>query len=199
MSNKSISFVSMTLSLGLFCLFSGLLLAWFHAITRQPIADAEMRQRELAVGEVLPSYDNSPIAGAVKVAVGADSFMVYPAYLDDKLVGAAVESFSFDGFAGEIRVIFGFDAAGTVVGYKVLAHAETPGLGDKMGQWFRSEGSRSVIGLDPAAPTSKLSKDGGQIDGITAATITSRAFVSAMALARQAFDAYCSTIQLSQQ
>ena len=94
-----------------------------------------------------------------------------------------------NGFAGEIVVMCGFEADGTVKDYRVLRQAETPGLGTKMEMWFRDPaGARSVIGKNPDATSFYVTKDaGGEIDGITAATISSRAFLETL---RNAFQAY---------
>lgn len=187
----------MLLVMTIFCFGAGALLAWVHSITAVPIARAEATRKARAVEDVLPPHDNNPLASAVEVAAGVPSgpATVYPAFVGGKFVGAAATGISPDGFSGEIQVLFGFDADGKVHGYQVLAHSETPGLGAKMQDWFRDpHPHRSVIGIDPAATTSKVAKDGGDIDGITAATITSRAFIDAMQSARQAFDAYCSQL-----
>ena len=85
-------------------------------------------------------------------------------------------------------MIYGFDIDGNITGYEVMSHAETPGLGAKMGEWFRSpEGKRNVIGLNPATSNMTVAKDGGDIDAITAATITSRAFLDALTRAHKAY------------
>ena len=76
-----------------------------------------------------------------------DSLKIYPAKQDGKFVGAAVESNTMKGFGGEIRVIVGFDIEGKLLNYSVLQHAETPGLGAKMQEWFRTDKNRqSVLG-----------------------------------------------------
>ena len=110
---------------------------------------------------------------------------------DGRLNGAAVETSSNNGFAGEITVMAGFNADGSVRDYRVLKQAETPGLGSKMEMWFRDPaGARSVIGKNPETTPFYVTKDKeqhGAIDGITAATISSRAFLESM---RNAYDAY---------
>lgn len=194
--NKS-SFLRIFVVLTTFCALSGALLAWVHSFTAEAVERAALEQRAQAVSIVLPSHTNDPLADACSIALagtGTDRELeVYPAFSRTEFVGAAVESYSLDGFSGEIVVMYGFDAHGCVVGYEVVSQAETPGLGARMQQWFRMDrGNRSVIGLDPCDPASRLTADGGSIDGITAATITSRAFVDAMARARAVFDVYCS-------
>lgn len=185
---KESSLLSMVATLGIITSLAGLLLAWVNVVTAGPVAEANRQGRISAIESVAPKFDNDPLSEAVVVAVGGDSVKVYPAKEGDRLVGAAVEGFSMNGFSGRIDVMFGFDADGTVTGYEVLSHAETPGLGAKMNEWFRSpEGNRSVIGRSPARANMTVAKDAGDVDGITAATITSRAFLEAL---RTAYDAF---------
>lgn len=85
-----------------------------------------------------------------------------------------------DGFGGKMKVMFGFAPDGTVLGYKVLEHSETPGLGDKSVWWFQNadKPGQNIVGR-VADGTFCVSKDGGDVDAITAATISSRAFLKA--------------------
>lgn len=101
--------------------------------------------------------------------------------------GAAVETTAM-GFNGNIKMIVGFDADGKVAGYTILGMSETPGLGAKVSSWFQADGKGSIIGkqMDTKKPLT-LTKDGGDIDGITASTITSRAFLNAV---NKAYAAY---------
>ncbi len=93
------------------------------------------------------------------------------------LVGAAVECSNSTGYGGEIRIIVGFEADGTIRDYRVLKHQETPGLGAKMDEWFRTEkNNQNIIGKSPIRNKLQVKQDSGDIDAITAATITSRAF-----------------------
>ena len=90
-----------------------------------------------------------------------------------------------NGFGGIFHVMVGFDATGAITGFEVLDHQETPGLGSKMQEWFQNV--RTVIGLNPAEANLTVSKDGGDVDAITAATISSRAFLAAV---NKAYNAY---------
>ena len=85
-----------------------------------------------------------------------------------------------DGFGGKMKVMFGFAPDGTILGYKVLEHSETPGLGDKAVWWFQNQDKpgQNIVGR-VANGTFSVSKDGGDVDAITAATISSRAFLKA--------------------
>lgn len=190
---KSSSMTRMMTVLTVVCLLSGIILAAFHSLTAQPIADAMQRARVDAITMILPEFNNNPLEQQKVISLPGQSrpFNVYPAYENGRFTGAAVESYSMDGFSGEITVIYGFDADGNVSGYHIMSHAETPGLGAKMEEWFRmDEGHRSVIGLNPSTSDMTVSKDGGDIDGITAATISSRAFLKALSTAFEAFELY---------
>lgn len=93
--------------------------------------------------------------------------------------GTAVEAV-VDGFGGQFRIMVGFDAEGNILGYEVLEHQETPGLGSHMTHWFKNadKPNQSIIGRKAGSLT--VSKDGGDVDAITAATISSRAFLKAI-------------------
>ncbi len=184
------SLVNMVLSLGIITIVAAALLAGVYSVTEEPIEVAKLQKQVEAVKAVTPDFDNDPVSEAVEIIpVGeTQALKVFPARKGGELVGAAVESYSTQGFSGEIRLIYGFDAEGTITGYAVMEHAETPGLGAKMDEWFRSpEGKRSVIGLNPDTSNLTVSKDGGDVDAITAATITSRAFLDALNRASAAY------------
>ena len=100
-------------------------------------------------------------------------------------LGAAVES-TTGGFGGNLKVLVGFDTEGKILGYTLLEHAETPGLGAKADKWFQKGEKGDIIGKNPKEPLT-VSKDGGQVDAITASTITSRAFLLAV---NNAYNAY---------
>ncbi len=134
---------------------------------------------------------------AEKVALETgDSLNVYRAYVkDEKFVGAAVESFSRNGYSGDIRLMIGFDVKGNIVNYTVLEQKETPGLGTKIVDWFKTEiRNQNIIGKNPSKNKLTVSKDGGEIDAITAATISSRAFLEAV---QKAYNAYADNTDAS--
>lgn len=182
---------NMILSLGLIGIVAGGLLGGMYAITKDPIAEAEKRQLTASIAEVAPAFDNSPEDDRDTVKIEGKDFIIYPAIEKGKLNGAAVLGYTMEGFSGEVAVICGFDAEGNVKDYRVIRHAETPGLGAKMEEWFHDpSGARSVIGKNPSVQNFYVTKDTekhGEIDAITAATISSRAFLGVM---RQAYTAY---------
>jgi electron transport complex protein RnfG len=179
----------MFLSLSVICIISGGILAEMNELTRKPIAASKKAKLENALLAVLPAFDNSPIDEAYFASVApGDSLKIYPARKQGELVGAAVESYSMKGFSGEIKIIAGLDVSGKLINYKVLEHSETPGLGSKMEEWFRTDKNRqSILGADLSQTTLKVSKDNGSVDAITGATISSRAFLEAVNRAYVAF------------
>ena len=179
---------NMVLSLGTITIVAAALLAGVYSVTKEPIEEANRQKTTEAIAAVLP--EGVEIAEGMQVAIPNEerTVTVYTASKDGQPAGAAVESYSLDGFSGEINIIYGFDAEGTVTGFEVIQQAETPGLGAKMNDWFRmAEGRRSIIGLNSASNNLTVSKDGGDVDAITAATITSRAFLDALRRADAAF------------
>ena len=104
-------------------------------------------------------------------------------------MGACSTSYTNNGFSGEIKVMVGFDAAGNIVNYAVLEQAETPGLGTKIVDWFKTEkGKQNILGMNGSSEQLKVTKDGGEVDAITAATISSRAFLESVKLAYAAYN-----------
>lgn len=180
---------TMVLALGTVTIIAGAIIAAVYALTLDPIRTAQERAKTDAIGQVLPKgWDKIGDAKTQTLEGDTDPVTVYEATKNGQPVGTAVESYSNDGFSGNIKVMYGFDKDGTVTGYQVLQHAETAGLGAKMNDWFRSpEGKRSVIGSNPDQRKMEVSKDGGDVDAITAATISSRAFLDALRRAHKAF------------
>ncbi len=183
---------NMIVSLGTVTIVAGAVLGGMYELTKGPIEKQTLETQLKAIAAVAPKFDNNPKAEACSLNVEGISCVVFPAREHGQLVGAAVEATTMEGFGGEITMMCGFDRAGDVTDYTVLRHAETPGLGSKMELWFRDPtGARSIIGKNPGKTKFRVSKDaGGEIDGITAATISSRAFLGAV---RAAYEAYLRT------
>ena len=174
-------------------LVSGIL-AVVNKVTTAPIAEAEMRAKVEAIRAVAPAFDNNPFAEKLMVLPEGetDSLTVYPAKKGSTLVGFAIESYTQKGFSGLIRVMVGFDAEGRLVDFSVLQHSESPGLGSRIPEWYHEKsetgGIRDMRGLDmKASAPLTVSKDGGKVDAITAATISSRAFLDAVNRAWRTF------------
>lgn len=173
----------MFLSLSIISLVVAVLLALMNKMTAKDIETAKALKLENAIKEVVPEFDNNPVKEAYKIATSdGDSLLIYPARKGDEIVGFAINTYSNNGFNKKIQLMVGFDTEDRVVNYAVLSHAETPGLGSKMNEWFRdtTKSNQVVIGRNLSEGNLSVSKDGGQIDAITASTITSRAFLEAI-------------------
>jgi electron transport complex protein RnfG len=163
------------------------LLAYVNELTKEPIAQANAKTLSDAVKAVVPGFDNDPIAEKKIQEVDGVEYAVYPASKGGEFIGAAVESKAM-GFGGDLKVLVGFDAQGNIIDYSLLSHAETPGLGSKADAWFKKGEKGDITGKNPGETPLTVTKDNGQIDAITASTITSRAFLNAVNLAYAAYD-----------
>lgn len=187
---------NMTLVLVGVAVVVGFVLAYVNHITQEPIAQKAKVTLAQGIKDVMKVNDLKVTADdTVKTTVDGKelAFVVHKtADKDGKSLGAAVES-TTNGFGGDLKVLVGFDKDGKISGYTILELSETPGLGAKADKWFQSTndggkgGKSCVIGLSPKDGELKVSKDGGQVDAITASTITSRAFLKAI---NDAYSAY---------
>lgn len=173
------SLKNMILSLTGFSIIAGGLLGWVNAATAEPIAQANAKALSDAIAVVIPGFDNNPAEEAETVEVEGTTYKIYPATQGGKPIGAAVEA-SANGFGGTLTVLVGFDTEGNIIDYSLLSHAETPGLGSKASDWFKKGAKGDITGKNPGTQSLTVSKDGGEIDAITASTITSRAFLQAV-------------------
>ncbi len=162
------------------------LLAWVNELTKEPIAAANAKTLSDAVKAVVPGFDNDPIAEKKMQDVNGVEYAVYPATKGGEYIGAAVEAEAM-GFGGNLKVLVGFDAQGNIIDYSLLSHAETPGLGSKATDWFKKGNKGDITGKNPGTAPLTVSKDGGEVDAITASTITSRAFLNAVNTAYAAY------------
>lgn len=189
MANKKSTLLNMVVVLTAVSVIVGAALGYIYKITKEPIEQANIAAQENAIRMVAPEFDNSPSQESYEVTTAEGlTVTVFPATKGGEPVGAAVRAISQNGFSGEIAVMVGFDNDGNILNYSVLSHAETPGLGSKMNDWFRTDKNRqSVLGKNPGNCNLTVTKDGGEIDAITAATISSRAFLETL---RNAYEAY---------
>lgn len=177
------SFKNMLISLLGITFVASAILGTANELTKGAIEKANVAKQTLAISTVLPQFDKLGDSYKVMPKSGKDSLEIFPALNSEgETIGNAVKTYSNNGFGGDIEIMVGFDAQGTLTGYQVLKHAETPGLGSKMGIWFcdASKDGQNVIGKNPNKVKFSVKKDGGDIDAITAATISSRAFLDAI-------------------
>jgi len=207
MAKLESNFRNMVLSLTATVLVLGAILASLYTVTKEQIQATKVVKQQNALKEVLPDFariDNPEVI----TLDGIGEFTIHRAYdSSGNFVGAAVESFSRRGYTGIIRVMVGFDNQRNIVDYAVLEQRETPGLGDKIIDWFRPqaqtsrslverifgfevaavERNSSIIGKNPSTHDLRVCKEGGIIDTMTAATISAVAFLEAVQFAYQAF------------
>ena len=170
----------------------GGILALVNHLTEGPISEVNKKKTDDGIKAVMVC-DNLVVAqtDTVKQDINGKEYTYIIYQVKDaqgKDLGAAVESTTM-GFGGDLKVMVGFAPEGTILGYTLLAHTETPGLGAKADKWFQKGEKGDIVGKSPAEPLT-VSKDGGQVDAITASTITSRAFLLAV---NNAYNAYKAT------
>ncbi len=161
-------------------------LAGVYNLTKGPIDEATQAKQKMAIEAVAPEFDNNPVEDQISLDMNGGTVLIFPAKKGGQIVGAAIETFSNNGFSGLVKVMVGLDDKGNIINYSVLEHKETPGLGSKMNDWFRTGGG-NINGKNPGTDKLTVSKDGGDVDAITAATISSRAFLDAISNAYQAY------------
>ena len=176
----------MTLCLFVICLVCSALLAGVHVLTKKTIDEGDAERNEAAIKEVLPA-EAVTIEEVRNVEFEGATYEYNLAYdQQGNTVGCAV-NVAPSGFGGPIKMKVGFNAEGLVWNVKVLSHAETPGLGAKCSE---SAFSGQFQKLDPSDEKNlKVKKDGGNLNAITASTITSRAYAEGVALAVKVFQA----------
>ena len=185
MAAKKDTLLNMFIALFVICVVSGGVLGIVYSATKGPITKAENAKKTEAIENVLPEF-NELKETKVKSAMEDIDIPFYLAYdADNNFIGAAVETFTNKGFSGNVSLMVGILADGTVNNISVLQHAETPGLGSKMTEpsfkdQFNNKNADSF--------NFKVKKDGGDVDAITAATISSRAFCDAVNRALSTFE-----------
>jgi Na+-translocating ferredoxin:NAD+ oxidoreductase subunit G len=177
-SKKESNFFNMVSTLLVISIVAAISLGSVYNLTKGPIDLAKQKKQEEAIRKVLPEFDRIETM-KVKANDLADSLQFNMAYKLDEFVGVAINTFTNKGFSGNIKIMVGLRPDGTIHNTSVLEHKETPGLGDKM-QQNKSDWSLQFNDKNPESFNLKMKKDGGSIDAITAATISSRAFTDAV-------------------
>lgn len=186
MSKKDSNLKNMFIALLVITFVASASLGGIYELTKEPIAAAKLEKKNNAIRQVIPEFDNSPTDNVYKKAIDGDTLYFYQGMKGEEPVGTAVETFTKLGFSGEIKIMVGFLPDGTINDVAVLEHEETPGLGDKM-ERKKSDWSVQFQGKNPETFLLSVKKDGGDVDAITASTISSRAFCDAVARAYETF------------
>lgn len=188
------SLQNMVLSLVVICIVAAGALAGIYTLTKANIEAQEVAKQQAAILAVLP--EGCEIAEAEEI----NGLTVYKAYQNNEWVATAIET-SEVGFDGPQVIMVGLDAEGKVINYEILKQTETPGLGAHITHWFKNadKPGQNIIGKQ--AGNLAVTKDNGEVDAITAATISSRAFLKAInkaynALAAQEVEAASGASQL---
>ena len=179
MNRPESTFRNMIFSLAFVTAISSVALAFIYELTKGPIEEAKKVRITTAIEYVMPEFNNIPTEEMYKFPLDGDTIKIYPTYKDGILVGTAVETFSKIGFNGIIRLIVGFMPDGAIYDISVINHKETPGLGDKI-EKGKSGFSAQFKNKHPDDFILQVSEDNGDVDAITAATISSRAFCDAV-------------------
>ena len=187
MLGKSITKNSMTLGLFAICT-AGILAATFNA-TIEKIMQSERKAAQKALLEIVPAVriDNDMLEDVWEIPKGQydelnlkDETKIHIARKNGRPIAVIIPATAPDGYSGEIKIIVGVNADGTVAGVRALSHKETPGLGDKIDlnkdTWILGFNGKSLS--DPTSNDWKVKKDGGYFDQFTGATITPRAVVT---------------------
>ena len=186
MSKKESTFTSMVVSLLVITLVSGFALGYVNELTIEPKAKAKLERKVNAIKQVLPEFSNNPVEQVklIKSDKAKDSIEIYTGIMDDMPIGTAVIGSTEKGFSGLIKIMIGFTPDGTIKNIEVLEQKETPGLGTKMKDEKYLAQYREK---NPSDFNLKVTKDGGEVDALTGATITSRAFGEAVQMAYDEF------------
>jgi electron transport complex protein RnfG len=171
--------VNMIASLVLISMVMSASLAFVYLKTKGPIEAAALKKENDAIRMVVPPFDNDPAQSRSE----KNGVVVYKLTQKGNLVGYAVKTYTDKGFGGHIEIMVGFLPDGSIRNIMVLQHKETPGLGSKMTD---PKFSHQFLGKNPSHFALRVKKDGGQVDAITAATISSRAYCDAL---QRAYDA----------
>ncbi len=175
---------TMVLSLLIVCTVVATLLGFINQLTQGPIAASKLKAKLSAIQQVVPEFNNNPSEEMYTLESDLGELECFPARQDSVLVGTAISSLTNIGFSGIFTVMVGLDPNGVIINTSVLEHKETPGLGSKL---LEPKFKDQFPGKNPETNVIKTTKDGGEIDAITAATISSRAFCDAVMRAWEAY------------
>lgn len=180
------NFLKMVVTLTIIAGFSAFVLSSVYQLTKEPIARAKDNRELEAISQVVEDFDNNPFAEKLTILTSdkKDKLAFFPSRKNGNITSFAIKTFSNNGFGGRIEMIVGFYIDGAIKNFKITSHQETPGLGSKADEPRFKE---QFNGFHPAKQKLKVKQDGGDIDAVTAATITSRAVIDAIVRAADAY------------
>lgn len=185
MAKKESTFYNMLITLAGVTLISATSLGYIYELTKEPITQARQNKNLAAVKQVLPAYTNDLLQDKYQLTTPEGTTLdTYIAKQGDSIVGTAIKTYTNKGFSGQVWLVVGFATDGSILNISVLEHKETPGLGTKMSD---KAFLQQFIAKNPDTFSLKVKKEGGDVDAITAATVSSKAFCDAVDRAHKAF------------
>ncbi|MCA6381334.1 MAG: RnfABCDGE type electron transport complex subunit G [Cytophagales bacterium] len=180
------SFLNLLVTLTIVTLVASLSLGYVYEWTKEPIARAQMAKQLKAIESVVSGYDNNPVLESYRLPTpnGKDSLDFFPAKKKGELIGVAVKTKSSKAYNGDIWLMVGFNVKGEIQNIFVIEHKETPGLGSKM---TTPKFLQQFMGRNLTTMKLTVKKEGGDVDAITGATISTRAFSGAVQTAYETF------------
>lgn len=176
---KEASLLRLVLVLTLIALVAGLALTGVYALTKEPIEQAQLQKKQRALTLVIPDFKGEMIDTVMKDE-GGNELPVHIALNENgSIYGVAVETYTKKAFSGRFDLMVGFNSNGTITNTEVIKANETPGLGDKINK-DKSNFAEQFNHKNPNDFKIMVKKDGGDVDAITAATISSRAYCDAV-------------------
>ncbi len=180
-----------------FALIGTAMLSYVFSITRAPIEASEAQAKLALFNQIMPTeqFDNDILKTTISIPpddlLGTHSTTIANvAQLNQQPAGVILEAIAHDGYSGDIKLLIAFKADGSISGVRVLAHKETPGLGDYIdiahANWIKLFDNESLV--KTPAQQWQVKKDGGKFDYVAGATITPRAVVKAVFKATQYFE-----------
>jgi electron transport complex protein RnfG len=179
MAKRESTFKNMTIALFVITAVAGLFMAAVYSVTKEPIAISQKAKINNAIKMVIPEFET--ISDTMLMPEdGKDSIRIHRLLKGTENSGVAVETYTDKAFSGRFTLMVGFTPDGTISNIEVLEHKETPGLGTKMALPAFKDQFKGLKISDIQGEKLKVKKDGGTVDAITAATISSRAFCDAV-------------------
>ncbi len=179
MAKRESTFKNMALALAVITAVAGAALAMVYSVTAEPIKASQIAKTNNAIKMVIPEFETISDT-VVMPAEGKDSIRIHRLLKGTENSGIAVETYTDKGFSGRFSLMVGFAPDGSISNIEVLEHKETPGLGTKMALPAFKDQFKGLKIADIQGEALKVKKDGGTVDAITAATISSRAFCDAV-------------------
>jgi electron transport complex protein RnfG len=179
MAKRESSFKNMAMALFVITAVAGLAMAVVFSVTKEPILASQKAKINNAIKMVIPEFDTMTVSTLLP-ETGKDSIRIYSLMKGSENSGYAVQTYTDMGFSGRFTLMVGFTSEGAISNIEVLEHKETPGLGTKMALPLFKDQFKGIKITDLPGEQIKVKKDGGTVDAITAATISSRGFCDAV-------------------